>query len=582
MGIEPIELWEWIAIYSFLSRSWFRRSWVVQEATLSQELSFCCGALLPFTLDNIGPVAKLLVTFNWNTSINQFAEALQGCSGSYREEIKKIKTQRPGISLYRPNPDDESNPSMLRLVFSLRIGFLGFESPIYSSTEFGQAPGGLSRVLKMFRHQRATDPRDKVYAFFALAQELGQVEIPLPDYEKSVAKVFQETMQCLLQSRNSLNDLSMKEDPQHTTIPNLKSWVPDFTHIDNTSLRYHQLLSAWSAGERLGKTHIGFLPGGILEARGLCIGTVRVVHDLPGLNDLGVSDGQKSLLDLVKALPEYSKVWVPCLTPSVRSYLQVVEWVPNKEIYHQAIIEEEGILERQSRLEVFWRTLVADQFGKEFPSSKSTVELLLRWWRKALQMRMVAAGVCTDPRSPVGQELASLSRCEGGIPNWDALRSSISETHCAQVFLQGLQSDELQGEAFPEEVAAILPELDSAWAEGRASAEGQAMAKRVIKDLLRPLSVEESEFEIRVESHCQWKRLFATNEGQLGLGPNSVREGDEVWILAGADVPFLFRRRRDGRYTLLGDAYVHGAMFTERHQGGSNLAVEDVNTILIV
>ena len=53
-------------------------------------------------------------------------------------------------------------------------------------------------------------------------------------------------------------------------------------------------------------------------------------------------------------------------------------------------------------------------------------------------------------------------------------------------------------------------------------------------------------------------RLFRTEKGYLGMGPVSVLPGDEVWVLAGARVPFVLRRCR-----LLGQCYVHGLMHGE-------------------
>lgn len=35
--------------------------------------------------------------------------------------------------------------------------------------------------------------------------------------------------------------------------------------------------------------------------------------------------------------------------------------------------------------------------------------------------------------------------------------------------------------------------------------------------------------------------VFQTNNGLLGLGPDYMTEGDEVWDLIGADVPSILR-----------------------------------------
>lgn len=55
------------------------------------------------------------------------------------------------------------------------------------------------------------------------------------------------------------------------------------------------------------------------------------------------------------------------------------------------------------------------------------------------------------------------------------------------------------------------------------------------------------------------RRVFATSEGFLGVGPDHVRPGDRVCILYGLDVPFVLRPVGD-RYELVGEAWVHGIM----------------------
>ena len=49
----------------------------------------------------------------------------------------------------------------------------------------------------------------------------------------------------------------------------------------------------------------------------------------------------------------------------------------------------------------------------------------------------------------------------------------------------------------------------------------------------------------------------------LGLMPHSAQRGDEVWLLRGAVVPFVLRPAEGGKYRLVGESYIHGAMFGE-------------------
>ena len=58
------------------------------------------------------------------------------------------------------------------------------------------------------------------------------------------------------------------------------------------------------------------------------------------------------------------------------------------------------------------------------------------------------------------------------------------------------------------------------------------------------------------------RRLFYSKKGYFGLGPAVMRPGDIVCVLFGAQVPFILRRK-DSRYQLVGESYVHGIMHGE-------------------
>lgn len=59
------------------------------------------------------------------------------------------------------------------------------------------------------------------------------------------------------------------------------------------------------------------------------------------------------------------------------------------------------------------------------------------------------------------------------------------------------------------------------------------------------------------------RRLFLTKASTFGISHNTLKVGDEIWLLAGAKTPFVLRPRQDGTYELIGEAYVDGLMFGE-------------------
>ena len=66
----------------------------------------------------------------------------------------------------------------------------------------------------------------------------------------------------------------------------------------------------------------------------------------------------------------------------------------------------------------------------------------------------------------------------------------------------------------------------------------------------------------RIRDACGHRVLFVTARGYMGLGPWNAKVGDHVCVLKGADTPFLLRpvERKDERYTLVGETYVLGIM----------------------
>ncbi|KAI1329862.1 heterokaryon incompatibility protein-domain-containing protein [Xylariaceae sp. FL0255] len=58
---------------------------------------------------------------------------------------------------------------------------------------------------------------------------------------------------------------------------------------------------------------------------------------------------------------------------------------------------------------------------------------------------------------------------------------------------------------------------------------------------------------------CIEKRFFITRDGRMGIGPESMKEGDSIVILFGAKVPFIIRSLGP-RHTIIGECYVSNIM----------------------
>jgi len=62
-------------------------------------------------------------------------------------------------------------------------------------------------------------------------------------------------------------------------------------------------------------------------------------------------------------------------------------------------------------------------------------------------------------------------------------------------------------------------------------------------------------------SEFSGKALLRTENGYLGLGPRTMKEGDQIWVIEQARVPFVLRPIPETHYfQLVGECYVHGIM----------------------
>ncbi|KAN0112450.1 hypothetical protein V8E51_005401 [Hyaloscypha variabilis] len=72
-----------------------------------------------------------------------------------------------------------------------------------------------------------------------------------------------------------------------------------------------------------------------------------------------------------------------------------------------------------------------------------------------------------------------------------------------------------------------------------------------------------NQFQLQARNWAPGRRLFTTHQKWLGLGPETLEQDDEVWLLKNTNVPFILRSHGDSQYTLVGEAYVHGIMHGE-------------------
>ena len=102
------------------------------------------------------------------------------------------------------------------------------------------------------------------------------------------------------------------------------------------------------------------------------------------------------------------------------------------------------------------------------------------------------------------------------------------------------------------------------------------------KTVRERIGLEALEFDTLLQKAGIWRRVYVTTKGYIGLGPQSMEVGDEVWVVCGAKTLYVLRSKpkdcttlegptiqqeRD-KFTLVGETYLHGFMHGEAYKLG--------------
>lgn len=357
----------------------------------------------------------------------------------------------------------------------------------------------LRMLLDTHRFSKSSDPRDKIYAFLGLADRRmapfrSQPNALTPNYNLSVQEVYTDAARVLLTSYRNLSLLSHVEDPSSRRVPNLPSWVPDYSiDLDPYPLRYRGP-SFWKAsGNLVWEPNVFGLGNGELDVQGYRLDVIDHTSVLVGESE----DPSASWASIVKLALSLE---LPYPNPS-------------------------NSRKNPGRVEVLWRTLTTDIYNKQYPAPLHTGSLFIDYILN-LQIRYrLTPWSSTDEFQPHHSPLS-----ESIYPEWRTL----------------LQLEPPESPYCLENYRERLTTMVESMFNGTYSAIGLAQLQH--------------EFD---QSGGKRRRLFKTRGGYLGTGARSLREGDEVWILHGAGVPFVLRPQENGNYRLLGEAFVYGVMHGE-------------------
>ncbi|KAH7175267.1 heterokaryon incompatibility protein-domain-containing protein [Dactylonectria macrodidyma] len=456
-------------IRGLINRSWFTRKWVIQEFCLAEAIEMWCGAfqincdrLLDYDLEHLLPAL--------------------GASGSSPATI--LQQGRKGLGIWD--------------VLTLRRWFQQIRSPPLDCSSH-LSPPSLPALIALTWHFKSADPRDNIFALLGIVSKYPVEGTPcdlVADYSTSTEEVFLQAGRVFIEAKGRNEVPTWNKNPeilepleglsfvQHHEFPDpateniIPSWVPHF-HRELTTARLWDRRFSAASGEKLKRcTAIWPSDPRLLKLNGYLVDQVTEAS-----SDEGAQKGQIN-------------VSVPQMAAWFRMTLGL-------EVRYQELYDV-------SRVEVVWRTLMADDIWHTQPS---------------------------------------------------IARETFKEFVCEHIRMCGEQARQLLSRLRADDDSESLPSLEEIDNFKTVSQQEVANENPIYR-------VAERAFHASFKRFSFNRHLFRTERGYLGLGPRSARAGDQIWLIAGARTPFVLRPARDdaqGRlcFQLIGECYVHGMMHGE-------------------
>jgi hypothetical protein len=484
LGIQYPSQWRenWAAYFLFFQRRrWFRRAWVIQEVALARDLAFYCGEkLLP--VKDIYELGLMIRENGWRHALAEFVGS--NPRGGIGDEADRLLEYRDQV--YCGGPQDP----YLQLLFSRQNGAASPKQFWFSYLQY---------MIQEIRRFQATDERDHIYAVFGLAKRFMPPNMtdPLrPDYSLTCEELYTFVTRLFIRELPILSSLSYV-GAKRLELP---SWVPDYS----LALGRKPLI------------HLGRYD--VFDAS--C--TKSTAREEPQFADLGrelVLRGTK-IDEVVEVCPTMNALRETCM---VVPYLNIC--------FNLTEICQST---KQDRVEVLWRTLIADTSTTPQNTHPAPAEYGGHFHDWILM-----------------QITAYLSQSK--------MRYSQKNVFFAK--LRRLKESTLDDSPLPSEEEV----LDNISLDLRAVLENDTSYLKCIDPLDMPCRHILRSFHIfdrAVKETRANRRVFRTRDGHLGLGPSFTDLGHEVWVLQGAKVPFVLEKGSNS-YCVIGEAYLHGFMHGE-------------------
>ncbi|KAL2073742.1 hypothetical protein VTL71DRAFT_11068 [Oculimacula yallundae] len=537
----------WHAYIEFCwERRWFTRAWVVQEISLNKNVYVWCQGGFS-TWSRVEWFSSLLRDLGWEFEAKPWSHWSFGCLDepvdnqifrmcNIKNTYDDIVQQATETSSYEVQNVDQVQPEHVGTSQGLSTSQEDNEVATRKETHQTE-PSQLwyvyfQHILWQTRELDCSDPRDKIYAYLGMMQKVlqGKQSPIVPNYSEShtVRTLYKSVAIMLLNKIPRLATLSFGEygiiGDKTTRCP---SWAPDYRIPKGQPLISIRMagdnFDCWS--EEFGAS-VFKIRGDILETKGVMVDVIEEVSMSPE-----EAIRRHHAIPLIRlAAKMYSPYWPTKQDPS----------------------------------EVFWRTLIADTYQYK-PAAASLAgdfkywittlyaarsnKLLSVWpvFAKDVHPRMQL--VWNDMIKPFFERMAvpssyAFPRPVDIIAYTDkhpiVIGRDTSEDRNSSMITSDRQTDKFD--------------------QVREQFQLHTMKVGTSEIAISQRSAASETFVTSLLERVRRRRLFRTKRGLLGLGPDSMKAGDQVWMVQGAMVPFVLRRRGTEFHRVVGESYLHGFM----------------------
>ncbi|KAF5720554.1 heterokaryon incompatibility het-6 [Fusarium globosum] len=247
-----------LAVVSLFGREYWRRLWVVQEVFNAKRIMVHCGS-------------TRLEWKKYQSASVLFSQRRGELIFDNKDQLKRRLATSPDQFSYVQTLIYQGPASLPDLKFHMSDG-----------------EEALLQVLRTCRRKLASDPRDKLYGILGVLPAIIRDEFRA-DYNLSVKDVYNEIVDFLLKTTEKLDIICEAiHFPVHTSTANLPTFVPDWSHIPQTSamgFKYNFSASGSSKAicrfrdERLNKLEISGLEIDVVQSKGVVVGTLCNLGD---------------------------------------------------------------------------------------------------------------------------------------------------------------------------------------------------------------------------------------------------------------------------------------------------------------